>query len=76
MAEERGELLAKISELESSTSAEAARAEEKFAELRAAAKKSEAELKASRAELKDTLITELQPNPFHWTEWPLSLIHI
>ena len=28
---------------------------------------------ASRAELKDTLITELQPNPFHWTEWPFRI---
>ena len=28
---------------------------------------------ASRAELKDTLISELQPNPFHWTEWPFRI---
>ena len=28
---------------------------------------------ASRAELKDTLISELQPNPFHWTEWPFQI---
>merc|ERR1719482_2503050 len=28
---------------------------------------------ASRAELKDTLIDTLQPNPFHWTEWPFRI---
>ena len=28
---------------------------------------------ASRAELKDALVTELQPNPFHWTEWPFRI---
>ena len=28
---------------------------------------------ASRAELKDTLVDTLQPNPFHWTEWPFRI---